>query len=66
MPRSSASAWVDNGTMWSAFIFILAPGMRHSAVSRSTSDHSIVRSSPGRTNTSGVNRRATTTLGWPL
>ena len=37
--------------MWSTPIFIFAPGIRHSAPSRSISTHSALRSSPGRTNT---------------
>jgi hypothetical protein len=40
--------------MWIARIFMRSAGMRHSAASRSISDHSAFRSSPGRTNVRGA------------
>ena len=56
--RKMATAWVDSGTMCCTRIFMRVAGIRHSDFSKSNSAHCAWRSSPGRTNTSGANRKA--------
>jgi hypothetical protein len=46
--RRVATALGASGTMYSSRIDILAAGIRHSAALRSSSFHSMFRSSPGR------------------
>ena len=46
--------------------FIRSAGIRHSAASRSNSTHSALRSSPGRTKTSGASCKAARVIGMPL
>lgn len=60
--RNKANACFAGGTMCSTFIFIFAAGMCHSAFSKSISDHSAWRNSPGLTNTNGANFRANLTI----
>lgn len=56
----------DSGTICCSPIFILRPGMRHSALLKSNSVHSPCRNSPGRTNTSGARRSAQRVVNDPM
>lgn len=56
--RKTAMAWVESGTMCCTRIFMRSAGIRHCAFSKSNSAHCAARSSPGRTKTSGDNRKA--------
>ena len=65
-PNNNCTACVANGTICSDLAFILAAGIRHSAVSKFTAVHSVCRSSPGRTKTSGARRSAVRATNVPL
>ncbi len=58
-------AWRDRGTICGCFIFIFSAGIDQIRTSRSNSDHSAFRSSPGRTKNMAASCRAHLTTNDP-